>query len=297
MFLSLLDARIAYYNCRQTAHQSNAQYLALFTANIQVLEYYKATISESHLLIDDDCGLLDVDTCQRIARDRTIAMAFLKGADPRRYCSLWSDLANQQNQGNDQYPKDLTAAYSMLVNYLGPNQTRQLQPGGNQVSSTNSSDTGEVTHVPASVGPHTFAQPRNSPSTGLPTASVVPGSDGASHNTITCFNCNANRHYATACPSAVSLVQHTCLLAQTNPMADDRHTGIPNHWILLDSQSSISVFNNKSMISNIRNSPQEVCVIINGGEQTSTQIGDITNLGTVWYNPKSIANILSLSDV
>jgi hypothetical protein len=83
MFLSLLDAHIAYYNCRQTAQQSNAQYLALFTANIQVLEYYKASVSESHLLIDDDFGLLDADTCKKIARDRTITMAFLKGADPR----------------------------------------------------------------------------------------------------------------------------------------------------------------------------------------------------------------------
>jgi hypothetical protein len=35
----------------------------------------------------------------------------------------------------------------------------------------------------------------------------------------------------------------------------------------------------------------------NGGKQTSTQIGDITNLDLVWYNPESIANILSLLDV
>jgi hypothetical protein len=44
IFLSLLDACISYFNCRQTEHQSNAEYLAVFTFNVQVLEYYKANI-------------------------------------------------------------------------------------------------------------------------------------------------------------------------------------------------------------------------------------------------------------
>jgi hypothetical protein len=51
------------------------------------------------------------------------------------------------------------------------------------------------------------------------------------------------------------------------------------------------------MISNIRTSPQPICVRTNGGHQISTLIGDITNLGIVWYNPQSIANILSVSEV
>jgi hypothetical protein len=78
---------------------------------------------------------------KKIARDRTVAMAFLKGADSRRYSSLWMDLANEQNQGHDQYLKDLTAAYSVLVNYLGPSQPRQQstnasQPGGQNLTKT-----------------------------------------------------------------------------------------------------------------------------------------------------------------
>ena len=35
----------------------------------------------------------------------------------------------------------------------------------------------------------------------------------------------------------------------------------------------------------------------NGGHQDSNMIGDFPNLGKVWYNRNSIANILSLSDV
>jgi hypothetical protein len=34
-----------------------------------------------------------------------------------------------------------------------------------------------------------------------------------------------------------------------------------------------------------------------GGTQVSNKVGDIKNFGTVWYNPESLANILSLADV
>jgi hypothetical protein len=51
------------------------------------------------------------------------------------------------------------------------------------------------------------------------------------------------------------------------------------------------------MVTNIRPSPQSVFARTNGGHQTSTHIADFRNLGVVWYNSESIANILSLSEV
>jgi hypothetical protein len=51
------------------------------------------------------------------------------------------------------------------------------------------------------------------------------------------------------------------------------------------------------MLSNIQDSPQTVRAHTNGGTQTSNQYGEIINLGRVWYNKDSIANILSLSKV
>jgi hypothetical protein len=68
------------------------------------------------------------------------------------------------------------------------------------------------------------------------------------------------------------------------------------HWILLDSQSNISVFNDPSMISNICTSTEVLYARINGGKQCSTQVGDFKNLVTAWY-PQYIANILSLAGI
>jgi hypothetical protein len=251
-----------------------------------VLEYYKANIGESHLLIDNTYNTLTEIECKKMARGCTIAMAFLRGADPRRYSSLWSDLANQQTRGNDQYPKDLTSAYSMIVNYHTPVPIRQNQ--GVQVH----------TNAPASsvvippVNTHTFAQTTNTITT------TKAGSDGIIHNGITCFNCNSVGHYANQCPTALTMLQHCYMLTQDSQNSDlVRYEGIPRNWVLLDSQSTISVFNNPNMVTNIRSSPQSVCARTNGGHQTSNQIADFTNLGTVWFNESSIANILSLSEV
>ena len=127
IFLSLLDARIAYYTCSQGQGQSDADYLEVFRSNVEVLEYYKANVGESYTLIDDKNGTLSVAEHSKLARGKTIAMAFLKGADPRRYTHLWAGLANQQTHGNDQYPVDLTGAYSMLVNYHAPPTVRVFQ--------------------------------------------------------------------------------------------------------------------------------------------------------------------------
>jgi hypothetical protein len=83
---------------------------------------YKAAVGESYLLIDDNNGTLNVATRTLKVRGCTIAMAFLRGADARRCANLWSDLANQQTRGNDQYPTDLTEAYFLTT-------TRLIRPG------------------------------------------------------------------------------------------------------------------------------------------------------------------------
>ena len=72
---------------------------------------------------------------------------------------------------------------------------------------------------------------------------------------------------------------------------------IPSTWVLLDSQSTVSVFRNACLLTNIRASTNKLKVITNGGTQTSTLVGNVPNFGPVWYNPKSIANILSLAAV
>ena len=69
----------------------------------------------------------------------------------------------------------------------------------------------------------------------------------------------------------------------------------------------MSVFNNKQFLTNIWESKETLRAITNGGRgvrgrggrgvSRSCQVGEFPNLGTVWYNHNSIANILSMKEV
>ena len=85
-------------------------------------------------------------------------------------------------------------------------------------------------------------------------------------------------------------------MAQHNPSPDS----LDASWVLLDSQSTMSVFSNPALLSNIRPADHPIRAITNGGFQDSTMVGDFHGLGipyTAWYNPASIANILSLASI
>jgi hypothetical protein len=77
--MSLLDARVAFYNCHQTQNQTNADYLATFQSNVQVLEYYKATVGENYIHAD---ASKSVTERTKIMRDSTIAIMFIRNSDP-----------------------------------------------------------------------------------------------------------------------------------------------------------------------------------------------------------------------
>ena len=72
---------------------------------------------------------------------------------------------------------------------------------------------------------------------------------------------------------------------------------IPKTWILLDCQSTVDVFSNPSLLSNIWNGKKGLVLYCNAGKAIIKKKGDLKGYGTVWFYPDGIANILSLSNV
>ena len=73
--------------------------------------------------------------------------------------------------------------------------------------------------------------------------------------------------------------------------------GIPSSWMLLDSQSTMAIFCNTKMLTNISDAKRHLVLHCNAGTASVTKKGDLKRYGNIWYHPDGIANILSLHNV
>jgi len=72
---------------------------------------------------------------------------------------------------------------------------------------------------------------------------------------------------------------------------------VPSTWLLLDNQSTVDIFNNASMLKNIRKSITTMNIHCNAGIASTSMVGGLPGYGTVWYHPEGITNILSLARI
>ena len=292
--MSLLDARCELLNCRQGHNQAVSKFKDTLKGWADAIRFHGGTVAErmGSIALHDAAGNERTDAQrEEIATEETLAVLMIRGADPTKYGTLIADLSNQFVKGKDEYPRDMASAESLLELYETPvNQpaTTRPRPPRNTVSATRAPG--------AEASALTFAQQGTTYAERV--AASVAGTDGVVHPGITCRGgCQGFGHYAGECPGAVpttgtTLTQYALMLAQSST-----ECGIDPNWILLDSQSTMSVFKNPAMLTNIRRSKHTLRALTNGGHQDSNMIGDFPNLGEVWYNSMSIANILSLADV
>ena len=70
---------------------------------------------------------------------------------------------------------------------------------------------------------------------------------------------------------------------------------ITTSWILLDNCSSVDIFANKDLLTDIHLLNETISIYFNARITKVSMKGTLYNYGLVWYHPHDIANILSLS--
>ena len=75
----------------------------------------------------------------------------------------------------------------------------------------------------------------------------------------------------------------------TNPMA-------LKDWMLLDSQSTVNIFCNEQLLSNIHYVQDGINLHANGERLSVNWQGHLNNYGCVWFDIRAIMNILCLNN-
>ena len=123
---------------------------------------------------------------------------------------------------------------------------------------------------------------------------ITEAQDDAEHYDADIYN------FALACVGKSNVQTQLQTNTQQIILSQESHGNKINpNWIFLDSQSTINICNNKKMFKYIRKcKPHEyVRCYCNGGYQDTNQIGEVPGIGLVYFNPKSLANIVSLSQI
>ena len=127
---SLLEAQNTFFSFRQTGRMSNAEYLRNFTALTDQVVHLHGDFGtdESYVterILEDGRDPTNRDVRADVVltiREEYLAMRFFVHADPRRYGSLVANVQNDFVGGVDKYPKTVSKAYDMLVNFVNPNK-------------------------------------------------------------------------------------------------------------------------------------------------------------------------------
>ena len=299
---SLLEAQTKFLSFRQTARMTNAEYLRSFTAlSDQVLHLHGDLGTDQTYvtarIVEDGGDPADMDTRATMTltiREEYLAMMFFTHADAKRFGSLVATAQNDYVSGIDKYPKTVSKAYDMLVNFVNPNRSHGIddQDGGMSFyqdgSNRNPGRGGQARNNPGGRGRGAGGnRSTGSGNNDEDNHANVEAADEDSGVGSATNNSTQDDAYLTQSSFNIECIEHLVL----------RHD-LPRMWLLLDSCSTTDIFANASLLRDIQSAPTPVWIRCNAGRVKLTQQGMFGNYPhPVWYNPKGVANILSLANV
>ena len=248
-----------------------------------------------------------------------LAYMYLDNADKSKYGSILTGLNTQQSLGNNQYPKSITESNNVLSNHRFDATPK---PGGrgkaqneNNKSKEQKGDEKEDEEVNLS-----FAQmegkcyccgkaghkspscrdknkPKEEWAINKAQQSHAQAASSSSDTSTVASGTAQSTHGSQAGRGDLNVAQQgwagAHIKLQFHQQAQDMR-----EWILLDNQSSVTVFCNKDLVENIRESTTgSMYLTTNGGTLVTRQKADLPQWGEVWFNDKAVTNIFSYAEM
>ena len=302
---SLVDAQAALYTFRQKDNMSNHDFLQKFKGLVEVVEHLGGTLGVdegrvSEFLNDpDNANANEIVEATARARDDYLACLFITKSDPKRYGNLIADLENDYTRGigargDGGYPDTLSKAYDMIVNYrtMRVSHRQSEQENGIAFYVEHGTDQGRGRGC---------GNGRGGRGRGIPGRGDGRGNGNrASREELV----DEQAHVIENNQNNVDIEGYPVFVHDTtraeHMLLKHRQQGrkLPNNWLLGDTCSTANIISDLSLLTNIRKAPHAIAVHCNAGTVLLDSWGDFgTFPKPVWYNPKGIANIMSLYEV
>jgi hypothetical protein len=281
-------AKRAYYNLRQTPEMSCQEYFERVKNIVEVIKSLGGSLCDD-MHLDDELPVQrarHTEEQRAEARERIlekkVAYGILVRADRNRYGKLIEEIENDFLMGNNNYPETPTEAYNLLVNYKNYNSTNKRNgppPGGLD----------QIAFV--ATGREEDEQ------------EIKPKKD---RSKLMCFNCLQYGHYKSECRNpdprkqgTTPTMTATTLMTRARILTLHEEEAINPMWILCDTESTIDIVKNPSMITNIRRAKKTIELTGIGGEGSIRiqQEADLLGYGTVYFHKDVAANILSFHNM
>jgi hypothetical protein len=298
------DAFRALFMSKQKDNESLQDYTRRFKTSTEILESHLGgpLVLEKYVKTMTDYDEKDTDKLEELtkqASERLFAFMYLENADQDKYGSILNNLNSQKSLGNDQFPKTIVETNNVLSNHkidivVKQKKEQQHHPKANK-NKENKEDEDST--------PLSFAQ--------MEGRCYCCGKPG--HKSPDCRHKEKTPKDEWAINKAQQHAQSSSDTASTNGSTVSKITEPVVGWaglhcsfaqavnmkelILLDSDSTDTVFCNPKYVSNIRDSEDPLSISTNGGIMNSHQKCDIPYIEDVWYNEDSMTNIISMKDM
>ena len=306
--VAMHTAKRAYYNCHQHQGESNSDYFNRFNSTIDIVTKHQGRIGDDEYLVEDtlitsgnytSTTLPTVDSqeykdaCKK-AMENAAAVGLLLGSDKARYSNLHTKLERDYTLGNNLYPTKRSETLKALNKYSTLRGSRNNQ---------DRNDTSRGNGGRGNGGRGDPGRGRGSLGRGSSHRSytlVQPANASTPIQEVKCFNCLKLGHWARDCPepersqenndTGHTLVTHGVedgsfdwtFATVTNTFVFSQGKGcIDPHWILLDSESTASIFVNRHLLNNFRTVNKPLVSMTNGGVIYTSTIAYLKDYGNI----------------
>jgi Reverse transcriptase (RNA-dependent DNA polymerase) len=313
--LALYQAKMNLYNLRQH-NLSNHEYLLRFNNLVDVATTYNGSLHDSAIVsivserlhpgIDPtNLTAVQAQAVELGAHDLYLATMFISQSDRRRYGKLSEDLENSFTKGNDDYPSDVVSAFHLINEYKNW-QPRSAVPEASGVAfaqknskKNNKNDKtedwkkeatchkcGKKGHIRPDCPEDDDDDEKETPS---PKKSILKKKTGDKKKPAV--------NFATDVASDAEDEETESQFYQYGFCTTSSNRMNLRNMILLDNQSTVDLFCNKNLVSEVWDSDDSMTVKGNGGLLHTNKKAFLRNYGEIWFHPKAITNILSLKNV